>query len=855
MVLNHLGAYSNVLTLPGCIKCPLCGAEGSLDVAYGIKGIATYQCSKCRFLGDGVKLLKEHYQDASTLNVISHLISSGSLAHDPELIKAIGEYDSFQKEYEDTALAFWNTCQDNLLRGGTAVSGFLQTYNMWKPEFNPHLSSNVGFAFGGAVCAHYGIRTAFFTKSRARPLLVIPLWSGKLNISAFVFMNAKGETAILGANPRDTQAPILGTGFIPSTTPWADSTLVTLNPTTAVRLHIAMAHQNVKANIVYAPHNANFDLIPKTSRTLVIVEGDTGQALYLGYNLRNVAKLLTLDELVQSAEKAYSFDAILLHAWEKGVSVHEYIAREIATKDATEAYHALRLLTRLQAHDWARITSHATAQNRERFHAFIEGNKTTAFVQVQGTTITHTDTGWHSAKDGCVSDTIIIPEQICYDNHTRKSLLRGVICQSGRSFSFSVSLSDIEKNPYDWLCNEVLLNSGNYPEVDRKWRRMLLDIAFKFNKPSTTFMNSSLGWSDGGTRLTLPLITIDRGSIYPSTVASQDKASGMRIGLPEALTPEDLHILSDGSTASAGFFALLSCVLVNMFNAVHRRGTFGIAVVNEYPSTRALTTQLVDTLGLRRVTLPTANKTFISELVNAESSAVAPYYMEDAWCKTEAFRRWLESGTARNTILCVDRMVAVGLSLQPGWMHVDMPPIENVPSYERLWKILPLFIVWTQKETIRWPSTRGECGTFMLHLLDQWLASAGAKAEATLALASRLVRVDISGSDTVWGGRFLNFVVALVQDGAIPVAKTGLPFNEHGLYIDTEKDVVYIPLFDTLQHMREYGACAPLPKYVYDELNAIRALSATSYNGYNGVVIPRDLYSMYVGLLGTVSSH
>ena len=849
-LLSALGV-STIRTLPAVSKCPLCQTQSSLEITRGLNGRPIYRCRDphCDFLGDGVTLFQAVSGISDVYDTCLQLLSEGVVHHVEGFQSEVESYLAARAAYHNIDLAFWHQCQANFSGRNSLVAALLQQHGayaegIWESGIHRH----IGCCTGRWVKEHYTPRQG--TKNWIKvedEYLVMPLWGDMLTIVGYLLVNQWSEYEILPA--RNLQMGDTGLGFLHTCYPNDDLMLICTCPFEALRVFSRGLVSGDRIGMVYAHLSSNtFRTCPVRQHLLLNPEDKPS---YHKMALRIPECRVATAEDVQKAS-ATGFEPMqteidLLH--ECSQTVYQAIARRLSRLQSHEALSEIDHLS-LDSSEVIKVLGSCPPEAKDRLASMLKGRMQSRSVALGRDSVVCSPEGWLSDRVGLISNTMFFIDTLIYDQHSGQIEAEGTITQGDNQYPFRTPFETLRKKTEQWLLDTVIKNRGQVPIIANGWKNKLWPISQLFRNPRTIYTANASGWVNDNQRLLLPNIVIEHGAIYENTGAEIDDAAGAMLSVPRDLEAQHFKDLCYDDESGGVFWGLFTAIAANILAPFHGLGTAGIAVVGSPEGVLGqLVAQADREVGFESLNFQTASKRQAQQARKTEARSPFPVLVREAWNNSEGFRSWLQAGEDRNCLVEMSKDVAIATSLSGGWYYVSSQAVgDGWRRFETLWRTLPLFIAWVQSNAVEWPTSRSELVNKLLMVVEQWLGCSGHDGRAVLNRAERIFTVDVIDRHTVWGVRFINFVIEATETGLMRLNNGGSAAIDQSVTIDARGRVVFVPAQLVGNLMRDLGITPPAHKQVCQSLEDIGVLTGKTYQNISGYAIDRDQYNMYWSL-------
>jgi hypothetical protein len=244
------------------------------------------------------------------------------------------------------------------------------------------------------------------------------------------------------------------------------------------------------------------------------------------------------------------------------------LARHILSLPADKAKSDLALI-KLEPADKAKILSYVSGDDSKVLSNLLNDNSAAQTIAWNGATITETPDGW-VCKGRVISSVMFYIDEVHPIKETGDATLVGTVIHNKKSYPFRELLSNIKRNPGQWLERFIIAKSGLIPFVDKPWTHKLLEVSQQFKIPTPVLVSKQYGWNDKVLRM--PMFSVDRNGIYPA----HDNMDGPKIAYPAPLSTREYEAFRKD-----GFGRAALAFLGNLLRLKANKTPYGLLLTNE----------------------------------------------------------------------------------------------------------------------------------------------------------------------------------------------------------------------------------------------------------------------------------
>lgn len=455
----------------------------------------------------------------------------------------------------------------------------------------------------------------------------------------------------------------------------------------------------------------------------------------------------------------------------------------------------------LTANERQEVITRCPDKSIDRIQNYLDAAAVASSIKFDQRIITERNGTWvlragQNSPEELLSDAIIRIHKVMRHESEGKNYFSGVIEFEGRSVPFMNTLERVVNNTYDWLVSTVVKAGLGMPNVNKKWKHKLINIAQSFEKPKIIPMAEKVGWD--GECFNFPMFAIMNGSFTNKPdVAYPESTPAADIHLPRRLDPEDIETVVKNIAGIAEFWALFSCLCANtmavpfgLFTKDVRRsiGLLGSAADltrHAVESAYSLTRIELSNMHWRRYLKQAGQHDFPLILHHKVSSGL--------WKRIVSWKQEADS----NFITPLPIPAAFSISITDDWLFVaGGDEIEDLPSKDFIQKILPMYIARLQANNFELPSENN----IWYSILDDlciWIGDMypeyGNPSEV-FERAKTLVRIGNPDSESNHGARLIHFLIYLSRHQELGISFAGYQSSEDDVVIDTDSNLVRIDI-------------------------------------------------------------
>lgn len=498
-----------------------------------------------------------------------------------------------------------------------------------------------------------------------------------------------------------------------------------------------------------------------------------------------------------------SFSTFLRYATQSSVAAHEAAAQYLITKPIHEAKAVLNGIV-LETSHRAKILAYAQGQDADHISQLFEETIHAQVATWNGSTITECEGGW-VCNGKIISSAIIHLDRIQPQGPHGEARLFGSVIHARRSYPFQCSLSDLRRNPGDWITRLLVAKAGIIPYIEKSWSYKLLEVAQQFHVPSPMLKDLFYGWLDN--KLRMPMFVIDKKGVY----AAQSTITGPAITLPAPLTDAELD-----SFKNTSFCRLYLALLGNFIRTYKERNAIGIMLVNS----QHVIVRLAAAFGDAVKASPTV------EEIDDNAKQPLPIFTE--WTQT-LLRNAFKGSPVKNILLSVDSTTDILCRVCSDWLHIRIDQPLDYGAFRHLFLVLPALLSK--------PLTDCDDKAFYRQL------ASGVKLEIESVEKTRL---DAAATDLDF------YYIQQAQHRATKIIEMLLYLTQKDLLHPTINDeYVTVKYHDLAQSVADFPVILPQTKDMTDALLAARFLVGKSAIQWQ---ISRSVWDLTTSLFTTATS-
>ena len=520
-------------SLPGTTKCPVCNTIHSLHVHNTNSTGTAYFCNNCGFIGDSIQLFKEanKYYDLDTactdMMSIPGLLA-GNLVDVRSNVVNYAKYQGPAKElWSSTLQTGWSRLTGDL----GVCSNILWDLGLLDPSNGAsNLLPHFCVLTPNELEDVFNIDGKFFrrVKNRNKKLLCLPLYTDLATINGFVIF--KSATDLMEVCTRDTQSS-LGLGFYLSFNKSSKFTYVFDDISLAAQIHAKYRADYTSQYMLYKPIGASDSSVTKLSiGKPIIAYSDFVNCMKASSNVED-SLVFTVDEGL-----SYTIESGLSSDISKLLQSNSYNFTKAFLKFASEYsdIHVLELLSSLtlSRDQIQRIINEAPVSEKMRLEDMLVETKEDRQISVFDKLVTIKGDCWYEGTS-LISDCTFEISSVTHDK-LLGSIAFGYVNYQGNSYNFSSNLKEITKDPITWLQTLLIKEGAGLPQINRKYKNLLYNIAITQQPPKAVTIDKTLGWSKAGFSYAKFDIT-DKGFV-PAQPGQYINSNISNVNIPDDLT-------------------------------------------------------------------------------------------------------------------------------------------------------------------------------------------------------------------------------------------------------------------------------------------------------------------------------
>ena len=377
----------------------------------------------------------------------------------------------------------------------------------------------------------------------------------------------------------------------------------------------------------------------------------------------------------------------LYNTWQnKAVPWLKYLANELSFSTPSDAMGILNSLgTPLSSYEKDRLKSHCNSEQWRRIRCLFDGeNANQSFVYRDEVFIERPARGWfklNQKQDGPSTETLVSEVMIKLQQATvvrKEVVLNGSLVFRGNQIPFSEREKVIRKDPAEWVTSFCLSRELKYPEINRDYRKILLDLAIQCSHPKVVKEVEKVGWVSNLAAYVFPRFFIDvEGSITHPEVTNTTVSGipGQRLSGTNVQPRPSLiqNWLTPGPHTEIAW-CLITCLLANLLAVPMKKARLGTSLV--LPGDTAVETlnHLGQAIGLIQFSLSKEPTDWeIEQILQMEQAHDLPCILRIDRVIDERWSTQLRRVSHRNVILGSTLKGLINLSMHAPWIAIRAP--------------------------------------------------------------------------------------------------------------------------------------------------------------------------------------
>lgn len=685
--------YSFPKTLPALFSCPVCKDQQSLLIRR-VDSNNHYFCTSCRFIGDNIQLYKAVSSIGELGTAANDMIGAGLFGNDVAELKSevyhyLGELGVAREILANTLREGW----ERLEHGGA------NSYNdMWSlglfdgSSYGKHLFPHVGIFSPGEMVDKLNMdpMDVKMLRNKYNKYLCVLLFDITNSLTGLIVL--KKKDAILIQHIDHKKEDDNGLGFVLSHMPIADCTLVFTNPIFAAYFASKCSKAGARINIVYCPPDTKPSTLNARCRGEVFVIGANNvECLKLGYSQPNY-QLVPLDEVTSMTMETSSpvdfVDVIRGTSTSSNKLLVDYVS------DATDV-EILSLMEEvgISKDDICRVINESKSDNKQRLETLLLSKDDSKQIQVFDKTFVITKDQW-SHSGVLVTDAPFSVTSVTTDD-SGEPKASGQISFRDKKYTFMSPLSSVQKKTADWLQFELIKQGAGIPVINKKYSKMLYDIATAVESPVVKASSDRTGWDKNEVHPTfrMPQFTVSRAGISPASMGVFPENIGIDVTIPQQLTPAEIDDLLESNPKNRLFWTVMGVMMFNCINAFNGDPVYNYCIVTpDYEKASNFVGAINSLLGGATLNFSRSTENFLRQQeIYAGYSAVMTGLQLEKWKRMPGLLSFLK--TNKSPIFTVaPKLDFINIPNGPvEWIKTEVPTFELDGRYNKFIRIF-----WTR---------------------------------------------------------------------------------------------------------------------------------------------------------------
>lgn len=686
---THLG-YVFPKTLPALFSCPICKDQQSLLIQRN-DGSNHYFCSSCRFFGDTIQLYKAVHKLDTVELAINELIGlnifNTSVADlKAEIFHYLGEASKNKELLTHGLYEGWS----RLNAGGANVYN-----NMWD------LGLFDGVSYGRSLFPHLGIFTVGemadllnmdprdckqFRKKYDKYLCVL-LFNSMNTLTGLCALKKINE-AILVKHIHLNETEDAGLGFVLSITPHSNRTFLFTNPIHASFFASKANKAQARINIIYVPPDTNISTIKARLRgNAVILAPNNIEGLKLAHKIHG-SKVFVLDENTASDLQMYGPEDFCDYAESAAVNAYKLLVDYVSQATDVEILNLMHEVG-ITKDEICRIINESKVEDKQRLEGLLLENKDDEQVQVFDKTITINKSGW------CHNGVLVTDAPFSINSVSQtdagEAQASGFIKFKDKTYNFLAPLASVQKKTVDWLQYELIKQNAGIPNINKKYGKLLYDIAIAIAQPIVKAAAQKAGWDTNEPTPTfvMPQFNINNFGFVAHEAGVYPENIGIDVQIPPPLDSQEIDDLLIPNTKNRTFWTVIAVCLFNTINRFYNDPQVSYAIVTEnYEKADSFLNALQRQLGSANLNFSKSSAIAMKKLsVISEYSPVYNVIQYSKWRRMPALLAFLRD-TKEGVITCVPKLDFINLpSSDSDWVKTDLESFDIDNRYDRYIRI------------------------------------------------------------------------------------------------------------------------------------------------------------------------
>lgn len=730
---------------PASLKCPVCNTYNSLH-AHRLNATSSgYFCSSCGFIGDGIQLFKSagDYLDLDTactdMMAIPELLNGNLTEVRASLINYIHGNGLDREIWANTLNEGWNRLNNDC---GDAANTIWELGLQSGPDVGSRLIPEFCILTKSELEDVFRIDPRFLRRYRnaRRRFLCMPLFLDILTITGFlIFQPGEKDVLEVSISGRDV---LPGTGGYLTWSEPQKTAYIFDDPITMSLFNMkfkadfsnryCMLYNNTRTQQPLASNK--IILASDFTKTLELMNNFPGSLGYVAdsFFVEDMDTLLSndLEKLVKSKSK--TFNKHLLDFVEDATDI-----------EILEAVNNLRLTN----DDIQRLINESPVEQKYRLETLLTETKDYLEIPVFDKIIVLKDGNWlHNGV--LVSNAPFVIDSVIH-NEKIGSTAKGTITFNNNVYNFSSPLQSITRDPIGWLQTQLIKEGAGVPQINRKYKSILYDIAISQQPPEATSTEVSLGWDLDSKldKFVLPKFSLDYNGMHPHPTLNCINPNA-NIDIPDELRDSEKDDLLDITETNKQFWNTIGYLLYDLAATKFGYQRYHLCFVTEdYKDTKIFLDSIKSCLGSADLDFSKSNKNHLARQTLLASDTTLPNIVDyEASYRMPGLLAWLKDSTTP-IITSMKRIDFYNMPEGLPWLYINVPSNISDSRYYSLFRYLWLRILEILQFS-KYPETDRD----IRHTIQDWAANS---------------MFELSGKSGIKGPREL--IVSLSEDNSVKV--------------------------------------------------------------------------------------
>jgi len=420
--------------------------------------------------------------------------------------------------------------------------------------------------------------------------------------------------------------------------------------------------------------------------------------------------------------------------------------------------------------------------------------------------------GWWDDKTGLqISNARLQITDILYSEVDGVIFYKGFILLHKDKLSFCCDATAIEKNPFKWMRQQLIVEKKFILTYSHKWNNHAIELALHFHKPTVHHSVGRFGWNTQKSKFYFPQFTIDAAGtvIKKEAFVIDDLAPAKNVSPPDKLEITDLAALTEQTEVLQIYWAVAGCVISNLIAPALNKEKTNIGLVGE--GATLIGRIAASIIGCATFALPktTYNADVFEKIQQFASRHYWPLILAERrtipFCKTAL----LHQDSTNNLIVSLNQYAADVLKLSGKWAFItnDMP-LTGASIINKLGdKVLPAWLQDFCSRNFAFTETTGNLTEAVLLDIHKWLANYN-KSDVIIDAISLIKNAANTKEEKALS--FVELIYRYINDGLIAIEQDGFECNQKikitflDNYVFIPKDIIVklfnkknVPLIDT----------------------------------------------------------